>query len=518
MGNSWFAITIVMAGCMYGPTNGSTTTDNVNGKTFSFSGYTDKPDEYVYLEILKEPQFNPATVSNWAPFSAAKTSTSPSYINSTVPLYSWGVTAAPVPAGADATVKKRWPQGGIARVRVVRTNADGEREVLTTFDNISSDCIGDAYNAGEDWQTIGSKCASINNGTAMLVSTKGLLGQVYPPHQPYLSDKGINNVTSLYYTYRNVPTTLGNFRSQYGFTSTPSGVVNAKYYNDGDLGLGRDMNCKTFAAPLGIGVACYVRNFSGYDGVNAFKDGLTEKSSTEVLAAMNDGHAPFATVAMTFTPPANATDSVKFMVYDKTGALVTEAQLDYAGQNKSVPNNCLACHGIDATVTNNGLSVDGKAEFLPFDRGAFKVNSTQEEAFRKLNSFVMLTAPPPATKELIEGWYAPDSVFDTGATADLGFTPPGFTTSDLYDDVAYGGVIKPYCRTCHVSSNAPGLDFNSDTDLGTINSQIRAVVCGTKKMPHAERVQKKFFQSGARAYLLSAWGPTSGGDPSGACN
>jgi hypothetical protein len=102
--------------------------------------------------------------------------------------------------------------------------------------------------------------------------------------------------------------------------------------------------------------------------------------------------------------------------------------------------------------------------------------------------------------------YAPQSVNTVGATAKNTYIPaawhsassPNFTGKSLYN-----GVVKPYCRTCHVSANDPTLDFDSKADFVNKAGLITLETCNQKKMPHAERVQKKFWQSGARAYITN---------------
>ena len=48
----------------------------------------------------------------------------------------------------------------------------------------------------------------------------------------------------------------------------------------------------------------------------------------------------------------------------------------------------------------------------------------------------------------------------------------------------------------------PNLDFNSPDDFTAWLPQIRSDVCGSSHiMPHAEHVMKRFWESGARAYL-----------------
>jgi hypothetical protein len=49
---------------------------------------------------------------------------------------------------------------------------------------------------------------------------------------------------------------------------------------------------------------------------------------------------------MVYDPPT-APNAVKFMVFNAAGALLTPAQLDTRGDNTSIPNNRINCHGSD---------------------------------------------------------------------------------------------------------------------------------------------------------------------------
>ena len=45
------ALALVLMGCQQAPTNGTTTdVSNIVGKTFSFSGYFNKPNEFIYVD------------------------------------------------------------------------------------------------------------------------------------------------------------------------------------------------------------------------------------------------------------------------------------------------------------------------------------------------------------------------------------------------------------------------------------------------------------------------------------
>jgi hypothetical protein len=223
---------------------------------------------------------------------------------------------------------------------------------------------------------------------------------------------------------------------------------------------------------------------------------------------METGVGGFATVAMVYEPPATSLNSVKFFVYDAVGVLTTNAKLDNAGHNDSVPNNCLACHGIDSAYVEPLNLVIG-AEFLPFDPFSFKFNNKvgwrlvdQQDEFRKMNAMIKLASPTAATVELIDGMYAPKSVNDSSAVASDTFVAGDWGTSTSGKSM-YNGVIKRYCRTCHVSSNVANRDFADRADFDALSGSIINRVCNNHTMPHAERTLKKFWNSGARAYLLT---------------
>jgi hypothetical protein len=171
----------------------------------------------------------------------------------------------------------------------------------------------------------------------------------------------------------------------------------------------------------------------------------------------------------------------------------------------------MACHGINS-IYNANNTVTG-ARFLPFDPFSFRFSDApgftfddQADAIRRLNQLVKITNTTSATLEYIDGLYAPKLVSDPTAVANPDFVPADWTnaTTDLDDTALYSGVVRPACRTCHMSASNANLDFADYTDFTGAAAQIRADVCGpAHAMPHAERVMKNFWNSGARAYLIT---------------
>jgi hypothetical protein len=211
--------------------------------------------------------------------------------------------------------------------------------------------------------------------------------------------------------------------------------------------------------------------------------------------------------------PFDLSNKVQFVVYGANGDRATTAQLDSTGKHVSVPNNCLACHGIGAIYNPNTNSVFG-AQFLPFDVFSFRYSAqagytyaAQAEQLRQLNALVKQTNPVAGIEQFIEGLYLGNDT-QPGASAVDVYVPPAWLNepSHRLDGIAlYRGVVKPGCRTCHMSSDNPDLDFlqYSDFTNPVTQGQIAADVCQTRDMPHAEHVLKRFWNSAARAYLVA---------------
>jgi hypothetical protein len=519
---------LALTACVTGPYNGTTVSGSVIGKTLSFGGYYNVPNTLIRLEVMTNPTLDPNNNANWALLTTTTTGTSPVTINSTDPLYSWSASAAPVPSAAFAA---RWPQGGLVRVRAVHPDPDGDFQ-LVTFDDVTfGDCLTQQLDANADWTTIGLECAGVGSKTAALVSISNI---PVPPggnggsfsSNGFLGRKGNISASETldYYVTTGAPLTLSLFKSKYGF---PGNEVTATYYNNGDLGLGREMHCKTFlTSSFFIGVACYVTNYSGAtDATGKGVPAFNVNSSTVLADAVARQHS-FATVAMVYEPPSGS-NAVKFIVYDANGVRSNTAQLDSTGNNVSVPNNCLSCHGINASYSSSSNAVSANAKFLPFDPYSFKFSTAsgftfaaQADAIRRLNALITFTNPSPATSEFITGLYAPKAVTDATAVANDDFVPDDWAqvNGSLAGTSLYRGIVKVACRTCHMSATSATLDFADYDDFSTLMPTIKADVCGNPHvMPHAERVMKNFWESGARAYLVTGFPSSTYPDPLASC-
>ena len=411
------------------------------------AGTFDKVGSELAVQVLS----NPDDLTSWTTIA---TTTAQTPQNET---FEFAVDVQPVAGDPD---RPRWPVGGVLRLRV-----------------IDSDGLALPYDVTEPNESV---IAIANPPVALPIGWK------------YLSEEAPGSITETqaYYTTINAPATLDAFMTLYGF---PGDETTAVYYNAGDLGIGREMHCRTAATGQ---VACYVRNYGVFGGTKA-----------DSLAALVAAGIPLATVAMVYTPPITAPNAIAFLVYGGDNALINEAQLDTKGDNKSIPQNCLNCHGGRSSYDLVNHAAIG-ARFLPFDPSMFDYDTrpdltfaAQEEKFRRLDRLVVTAAPTVATQELIEG------MFPLANTPyDPTFVPAGWTGTQRETNV-YRTVIAPFCRSCHASmenqANDP-LAFTTAAQVRAKSSSVVSHLCGAgpKGMPSAEATSAAFFASPARAVML----------------
>ncbi|WP_437681438.1 hypothetical protein [Sorangium sp. So ce131] len=435
--------------------------------------------------------------------------------------YEWSVNGTPVPTSSQLG---RWPEGGLLRFRAL----DEEGHTMLTFDKDREQCYQTVgmrqltTDEPEDWIAIGEECRSDFPQAIVVSGSKepADLAQT-PKYLSFMEDEsglGSATETQQYYGAIGAPASLTAFKSQFGFGAAGSDEVSAAYFNKGDLWVGREMHCKSFPSGANTGVACYVSNYG--DGVVNFGGNVLTSLQRTVTGAQSGVHTgAFATVAMWYTPPITAHNSVRFVVYGADDLPLPQAQLDTKGFNKGIPQNCIVCHGggrydaannrvVGASATENG------ARFLPFDLDAFAFSNvsgfsraSQEEKFRKLNKLVLQAAPATTTQQLIQGWYAAGSVNTAGTVQDNSFIPFEWNQFDA-DEKVYTTVVAPYCRACHASQSNSGLTFAHADDFAALGPLIDFRVCtvgsnpaANHVMPNAEVTLEQFWKSSARAYL-----------------
>jgi len=393
-----------------------------------------------------------------------------------------------------------WPRAGLLSLRV----RAGGRDLAGFFAEAEACWEGVA-----SWRERVPRCGSpFTSAGIVLASTDLPRDDQVALDARYLDDKGrvTPSDTAAYYQAIDAPATVAEFRARYVIDDR----VDTTYYNVGDLGIGREMHCGTFPSGGGTGVGCYVANYGTFGGSRA------QALNAAIRGSQNGGSSgEFATVAMVYRPPVTAPNAVQFVVYGADETLVTEAVLDTHGDNASIPNNCLNCHGSHGEFDAATRSVRN-ARFLPFDPAAFAFadvpgfrRSDQEDALRRLNALILRTEPPPGIVELVQGMYAgTGGVAAAGAVADVDFVPPGWASPGRRE--AYREVVAPFCRSCHASREVGGAsemyDFTDSVRFSSIAFGIAATVCGggtedVHRMPNAEAAQLAFWRSPARAYL-----------------
>jgi hypothetical protein len=401
-------------------------------------------------------------------------------------------------------------------VDVVVTDQDNILRLLPPFTNITAevhpvfgpDAILGTYQintgaaASSLYPTNYADCNAIDVATGTKPTVISLAGIPAAHQDQWLSRKipSLNAATeaSEYYTQIGAKPAKDKLSKWLLLNGFPANEVVTYYYNAVDLGFGRQMHCRQTG--VNGAAACYVTNF----GTNAggSPDIAVDRAVTNT--------APIATVAMEYTPPAGAADSVKFYVYDGNGDLQENATLDSEGPKPS-PFICLSCHGGNYNSSTNSIS---GASFREFDVFTFLYHPTlpafqlsaQQENFRKLNKIVKETSPAAANPNspiiaLIDGMYTNGGVSTPNTVPVDTYLPPLWAgESALYQEIP-----RNFCRACHIAQSS-GLDWtNGQTFKVGLGPFIGSKVCGPSKvMPHAEVPFKKFWLSGAPSYLSNA--------------
>lgn len=483
-------------GCMTGPTNGKVFSGVIQGASFPFGGYTTTPAALVEVQVA-----NPD--GGWVTLSTTTSAATGLNVNGDL-LYSWSTTGVPVPT---SSTRDRWPEGGLVKLRaLVHEHAtDGGTNLYTayTFDDATwSSCLNDELVAGTPGTAIGTNCNGLGRNQALMVSTHQNPAELLT--RDFLAIKG-DGASSDYYSATHASATLAAFKSEHLWPG--AGELVATYYNDADLGIGRELHCWSYTPGfLRRGRACFVSNYSDVARVGKF-------GNNDLTATFNNvtAHQQFATVAMVYEQNSLGVSTVNFVVFDADGNRTDTAVLDRTAHHTSVPNNCLTCHGLNARVDPTSHLITGDAHFLPLDVASFKfagsfTRAAQEESFRRLNAFMKETSPTPAISDFIDGSYG-GAVSVVGTTFRGDYVPAGWATGPVTNRSLYQGVVAGSCRSCHLSASSPTEDFLEVSDFNALKSVIASHACATgdaRFMPHAEHVMRRFWESGARAYL-SAW-------------
>jgi hypothetical protein len=448
---------------MVQPRLGQVVIGDPRAATISFVGVAAAPGAAIDIQVPTSPLH----LDQWTTIVSTTAEATPS---STDPsMYEWHVTVAP--AALDPS---RWLPGGVLRARAVA--ADGS--VLGSFFHDSDACLA----AVSGWRERAVQCgAALPTGVVIVNASASPTDLASRPR--FLDRRGWvpELETSTYYQTIAAPTTLASFRTTYAFDGNETTTV---YYNAGDLGIGRGMHC---AAQSDGGLACYVSNYGTFGGET--DDALTRAVNGEAAG----GTGAFATVAMVYAPPIDAPNSVRFIVYNAAGSLATSAALDTVGENTSIPNNCLNCHGVAAHYDDTTHTTLG-AHFLPFDSANLKfptlpglTANDQSAALIRLNTMVAQAGATPAIAHM---------------SNDPSFVPVPWSTTNL-DKAVYRNVTAFACRNCHATVEG-SLAFETAADFRAQRTAIEASICSTARtMPNAEVPFERIWNGPARAYIAA---------------
>ena len=353
-------------------------------------------------------------------------------------------------------------------------------------------------------------------------ATKGLLNAVDAQGYPLLTgpdvDPMIVEARRFYDTLgRPVPTgatrpaddtaplSFAEWKTTFGFAEREPGEDIAAwrlragvvvYYNQYELGLGRELGCSRFDDGVGpdgnsqTGVACFVTNYGA-----AFSD----QHNSMGLAV--EGENPKNTVCISYRPSLGVDYEVQFYVYGHDGARQDWAQLDTMGPRPH-PQVCTNCHG---GFYNQDRGLVKRARFLPMDPNlmifadapATTTRAAQEERIRVMNALAMTTPLTEAQRGIFAGLYGGQA--DAPGRSAAPYVPDAWTDTPAHADL-YRLVVKPACGTCHLAIDKTAADASSAfygalaSPQAFAGSGAIAYMC-TFQMPNAQATMNAFWRT-----------------------
>jgi hypothetical protein len=422
-------------------------------------------------------------------------------------------SARTVTTGGTSAMPGPWPYSCTSTVLMTLVVPPGSR-FLEYFYNLNTAAEADAYYAAIDPVTVNG-AGTIRTFIANLILGTGTgFGIVQPGHLIRAGGQTrlVTNVLSgtLLVTESpfspplppgtpwqrvGVKQNLNAWKAANGFGADENSAV---YFNAGDLGFGRKMHMRR----NGTNVAYYVSNYQ-------------TANQAAIAKLLNTTGPLIATVAMEYSPnPTGGPPYTKFYVYDNQGNRINKADLDTGGV-KYVPNLCVVCHGQNTFPGSAANALN--ARFIPFDLDSFQYPTFppilfsrffQEGQFKGLNNRILTnTNPTPAITELVHGWYGGAGL--PNPTQNGAFVPTGWRnaanggTATANKSALYLDVVKPSCRSCHITRNGNTSWYRWDQAVPAAggfrtSGSIYSFVCGpTRVMPNARLTYSNFWLSTA---------------------
>lgn len=197
-------------------------------------------------------------------------------------------------------------------------------------------------------------------------------------------------------------------------------------------------------------------------------------------------------VNMEYSPGPNGDRITKFYIYDASGAreygTIFDPDLAKA-ETLFLPNGCASCHGGRKDFATSGGKTGGG--FLAFDFNAFEYGTLTSRAaneanVKKLNKGVLMTKPPSAVKNLVNGLYGGKYLPLT--TQNSAYRPSDWPASEQ----ALWNVVVADCLGCHTLSESEVLSL----DYWKVNvGDLREKILKHKTMPDSPYANRRFWST-----------------------
>jgi hypothetical protein len=256
-------------------------------------------------------------------------------------------------------------------------------------------------------------------------------------------------------------TTFEKWRD-HAFGAGQDGNLLAKYYNSGDLHLGR----RIVGGQAHNSTSMYVMNF------RSLSDAVNWKAA--------DGYGKVVAIVAL----EHSGGTLKYSIYDggnSFGGIRRAGVVLDTGGTKYLPNVCSICHN------NNFVPIDVANQQFSSTAGA--TLAEQQGVIKQFNQLMIDPANQPQThlRELVNGWYA-----NGGNIQNSNYVPPAW----IADAQLYLNIVGPNCRSCHITQDQNWIDDNRMMHEDAGYFAFRVCYARTP-MPNAQETHGQFFRGEA---------------------